>query len=120
MIKSMNIAWWVERWNDLHSNKTAILFEGGRITYQELHGRANRAACWLQSLGLRKGDRVVVMMKNCPEFIELYLACARLGTIFVPVNFRLTLPELTHIVENAQPRIVVFGGEFMAQGDRFL
>jgi len=112
MIKSMNIAWWVERWNDLHPTKTAILFEGRRITYRDLHGRANRAACWLQSLGLRKGDRVVVMLKNCPEFIELYLACARLGAIFVPVNFRLTVPELTHIVENAQPRMVVFGGEF--------
>jgi fatty-acyl-CoA synthase len=112
MIKSTNIAWWVERWNDLHPKKTAILFEGLRITYSELHGRANRTACWLQSLGIRKGDRVVVMMKNCPEFIELYLACARLGVLFVPVNFRLTAPELAHIVKNAQPRIVVFGGEY--------
>jgi len=112
MIKSMNIGWWVERWSGLHPEKTAIFFEGLRITYSNLHGRANRTACWLQSLGLRKGDRVVVMLKNCPEFIELYLACARLGAIFVPVNFRLTAPELAHIVENAQPRIIVFGSEY--------
>ena len=112
MIKSTNIAWWVERWNDLHPDKAAILFEGLRITYKELHARANRTACWLQSAGIRKGDRVVVILKNCPEFIELYLACARLGAIFVPVNVRLTVPELVHIVENAQPRMVVFGSEY--------
>jgi len=112
MIKSTNIAGWVERWNDLHPDKAAILFEGLRITYSELHGRANRTACWLQSVGIRKRDRVVVIMKNCPEFIELYLACARLGAIFVPVNFRLTAPEVLHIIENAQPRMVVFSSEY--------
>lgn len=55
---------------------------------------------------------MVVILKNCPEFIELYLACARLGAVFVPVNFRLTAPEAAHIVDNAQPRIAVFGGEY--------
>jgi len=115
MIKSMNIGWWVERWSDLHPDKTAILFEGLRITYSELHGRANRTACWLQSQGIRQGDRVIVILKNCPEFVELYLACARLGAIFVPVNFRLTSPEMAHIIQNAQPRMVVFGSEY---GDR--
>jgi len=112
MIKSMNIAWWVERWRDLHPNKTAICFEDLKISYSELHARANQAACWLQSLGIQKGDRVAVILKNCPEFVELYLACARLGAIFVPVNFRLTAPEAVHITENAQPRVIVFGDEY--------
>jgi fatty-acyl-CoA synthase len=112
MIKSMNIAWWVQRWNELHPEKIAILFEGRKITYLELHGRANRVSCWLQSLGIEKGDRVAVMMRNCPEFIDLYLACARLGAIFVPINFRLTGPELTYILKNAQPRLFVFGEAF--------
>lgn len=67
----MNIAWWVQRWNELHPEKIAILFEGRKITYLELHGRANRVSCWLQSLGIEKGDRVAVMMRNCPEFIDL-------------------------------------------------
>ena len=108
MIKSMNIAWWVQRWRELHPDKTAILYEGSRITYRELHHRANRVSCWLQSLGIQKGDRVGVMMRNCPEFIDLYLACARLGAIFVPINFRLTGPELHYILGNAQPRLFVF------------
>ncbi|MCP4578428.1 MAG: long-chain fatty acid--CoA ligase [Deltaproteobacteria bacterium] len=108
----MNIAWWVQRWNELHPEKIAVLFEGDKITYKELHGRANRVSCWLQSLGIEKGDRVAVMMRNCPEFIDLYLACARLGAIFVPINFRLTGPELTYILKNAQPRLFVFGDAF--------
>ncbi|EFK11418.1 putative long-chain-fatty-acid--CoA ligase [delta proteobacterium NaphS2] len=105
----MNIAWWVQRWKELHPEKAAILFEGSTITYHELHLRANRVSCWLQSLGIEKGDRVAVMMRNCPEFIDLYLACARLGAIFVPINFRLTGPELKYILGNAQPRLFVFG-----------
>ena len=111
MIKSMNIAWWVQRWKELHPEKAAVLFEGSTITYHELHRRANRVSCWLQSLGIEKGDRVAVMMRNCPEFIDLYLACARLGAIFVPINFRLTGPELDYILKNAQPRLFVFGKE---------
>jgi len=105
----MNIAWWVQRWKELHPEKAAILFEGSTITYRELHLRANRVSCWLQSLGIEKGDRVAAMMRNCPEFIDLYLACARLGAIFVPINFRLTVPELRYILQNAQPRLFVFG-----------
>ena len=113
MSKNMNIAWWVQRWCQLYPEKPAILGEGLCITYKELHGRANRTARWLQSMGLKKGDRVGVMMRNCPEFIDLYLACARLGVIFVPVNFRLTAAELAYILENARPRIFLFSAEFV-------
>jgi len=105
----MDIAWWVQRWSELHPDKTAILFKGVRISYLELHGRANRTSCWLQSLGIEKGDRVAVMMNNCPEFIDIYLACARLGAIFIPVNFRLAGQELDYTLKNSRPRLFVFG-----------
>jgi fatty-acyl-CoA synthase len=108
MIKSMNIAWWVQRWSDLQPLKPALLFEGAVFSYRDLHERANRASCWLQSLGIEKGDRVAVMLENCPEFIELYLACARLGALFVPINFRLAAPELEYTLRNAGPRLFVF------------
>ena len=114
MIRSMNIAWWVQRWGDLHPDKLAIIFEEEHITYADLHRRANRASCWLQSLGIEKGDRVAVMLNNCPEFIELFLACARLGAIFVPLNFRSAPPELDYFLKNCRPRLFVFGYEFLA------
>ena len=113
MIRSMNIAWWVQRWGDLHPDKAAIIFEEEQITYSELNQRANRASCWLQSLGIEKGDRVAVMLNNCPEFIELFLACARLGAIFVPLNFRSAPPELDYFLKNCRPRLFVFGQEFI-------
>ena len=112
MIRSMNIAWWVQRWGDLHPDKAAIIFEEEQITYFELNQRANRASCWLQSLGIEKGDRVAAMLNNCPEFIEIFLACARLGAIFVPLNFRSAPPELEYFLKNCRPRLFVFGWEF--------
>ena len=113
MIRSMNIAWWVQRWSDLHPDKPAVIFEEEQITYAQLNQRANRTSCWLQSLGIEKGDRVAIMLNNCPEFIELFLACARLGAIFVPLNFRSAPPELDYFLKNCRPRLFVFGREFM-------
>ncbi len=112
MIKSMNIAWWVERWSELNPQKTALIFEEEHISYLELHQRANRTSCWLQSLGIEKGDRVAVMLENCPQFLELYLACSRLGAIFVPVNFRLAAPELDYTLKNSRPRLFVYGEDY--------
>jgi fatty-acyl-CoA synthase len=112
MIKSMNIAWWVQRWSELHPAKPAIFFEGREISYLQLHQSADQTSCWLQSLGIEKGDRVALMLENRPEFIELYLACSRLGAIFVPVNFRLAAPELDYTLRNSRPRLFVFGSAY--------
>ncbi|MBU0970468.1 MAG: AMP-binding protein, partial [Proteobacteria bacterium] len=109
MIKSMNIAWWVQRWAELLPDKPAILFEGQTISYRMLCRRADRTSCWLQSIGIEKGDRVAVMLSNCPEFLDLFLACSRLGAIFVPVNFRITSTELDYFIKNCRPRLFVHG-----------
>jgi len=113
MIKSMNIAWWVQRWSELHPEKNAVIFEEKAISYRDLHRRADRTACWLQSLGIEKGDRVAALMTNCPEFLEIFLACSRLGAIFVPVNFRLAQPELEYTLRNSRPRLFVFSERYM-------
>ena len=113
MIKSMNIAWWVKRWSVLHPQKTAIIYEDSKTSYIELHQKVNQACCWLQSLGIEKGDRVAVMLSNCPEFLELYLACSRLGALFVPVNYRLAAPELDYTLSNSRPRLFIFGSEYV-------
>ena len=113
MIRSMNIACCVQRWSELHPQKPALIFEEQTINYDQLNRRFNSTACWLQSIGIEKGDRIAVMLRNEPEFIELYLACALLGAIFVPVNFRLVLHELAYILENARPRLFVFDPEYI-------
>lgn len=112
MVKSMNVAWWVERWASFRPARTAMIFEGETFTYSDLDRRANRTSCWLQDLGIEKGDRVVIFLHNCPEFIELYLACARIGAIFVPVNFRLAPPELDYILRSSRPGLLVYGTDY--------
>ena len=74
MIKSMNIACWVQRWSELHPEKPAVIFEGDTISYASLHQRANKTSCWLQAVGIEKGDRVAVMLNNGVEFIEIFLS----------------------------------------------
>ena len=108
----MNIAWWVQRWAELTPDKPAIIFEEQTISYQALCRRADRTSCWLQSIGIEKGDRVAVMLNNCPEFLDLFLACARLGAIFVPINFRITSVELDYFIKNCRPRLFVHGDGF--------
>lgn len=112
MIKSMNTAWWVQRWADLTPDKPALVFEGKNISYKELCNRADRTSCWLQSIGIEKGDRVAVMLNNCPEFIDLFLACSRLGAIFVPINFRSASVELDYFIKNCRPRLFVHQDDF--------
>jgi len=112
MIKSMNIAFWVQRWRELHPDKPAIIFNDQTITYRELLARSNRTAAWMQSLGIEKGDRVAVMLANSLVFIDVFLACSRLGAIFVPINYRITAAELKHPITNARPRLFIFDPSF--------
>jgi len=107
----MNIAWWVQRWAELTPDKAAIVFEDQTISYKALCRRADRTSCWLQSIGIEKGDRVAVMLNNCPEFLDLFLACSRLGAIFVPINFRITSVELDYFIKNCRPRLFIHGAE---------
>ncbi|MCF8083701.1 MAG: AMP-binding protein [Deltaproteobacteria bacterium] len=114
MFRSMNMGWLVKRWSELQPHKIALWFEGQGICYAELNVRVDQVCCWMESLGLSKGDRVGAMMNNCPEFLEIYLACSRLGAIFVPVNYRLATAELDYTLMDAQPRLLVFGAEYEA------
>jgi fatty-acyl-CoA synthase len=108
MIQSMNIACWVQRWSELHPDKPAVIFEGDTINYACLHRRANKTSCWLQAVGIEKGDRVAVMLNNGIEFIEIFLACSRLGAIFVPLNARVSARELDYYLRNSRPRLFIY------------
>lgn len=108
----MNIAWWVQRWSELHPHKTAVIYENEEISYLALRQRMDHTAGWLQSKGIEKGARVAVMLRNCPEFISLYLACARIGAIFVPISTRSTASEIDYFLTNSEPNLFVFGSDY--------
>ena len=88
-------------------NRRAITFEGTTLTYRELQDRIDRVAIVLRDGGIRAGDRVGYLGFNHPAFIETLFAAARLGAIFVPLNFRLTGPELEFIVNDAGCHTIV-------------
>jgi acyl-CoA synthetase (AMP-forming)/AMP-acid ligase II len=84
-----------------------------RMTYGELDERVRRLANGLlRDLRLGKGDRVAVLAKNCIEYMEVYYACARVGLIVQPLNWRLGVPELQKIVAGGEPRALVFSEEY--------
>ena len=82
------------------------------FTYPETNKRVNRLAHSLLSLGLNKGDRVAVLLENCVEFVEIYLATAKTGLVIVPINFRLIGPDVEYIVNNSDAQALIAHDEF--------
>ena len=93
--------------------KTAFIFGRDSVTYEELNQRVNRLANSLLGFGLKKGDRVAVILHNSPGFYEVYFACAKTGAIFVPVNNLLKKSELEQILTYLNPRFVFFDREYL-------
>jgi fatty-acyl-CoA synthase len=85
----------------------ALTFEGDTWTYAEMLGRIDRFATVLADGGISSGDRVAYLGLNHPNFFVTMFAAARLGATFVPLNFRLTGPELSFIVDDAGVHTIV-------------
>ncbi len=91
----------------MQPDKTALRFLGHTTTWRELDHRVTRLAGALSRRGVGFGDRVLILMLNRPEFIEAMLAANRLGAIAVPVNFRMTPPEVAFLVSDCEAGVIV-------------
>jgi len=80
-------------------------------TFGEIEDTSNRIARALAGREFESGDRLCVHLANCVEFIELFLACVKLGVIFVPINILYRDREIEHIVRDAEPKAVIGAGE---------
>ncbi len=78
-----------------------------KLTYAELDKRIDRLTGALAKLGIGQGDRVALLAPNCAEYFELQFACGRLGAIMLPLNWRLTVPELEYILGDSTPKLLV-------------
>ncbi len=104
---SIKVYDWIHKNADVLPAKTAVhdLDKGVKLSYAELDERTGRLAAFLRDeLRVGKRDRVSVLSLNSPEMLELQFACMRLGAIFVPLNFRLAVPELEYIVGDCEPK----------------
>jgi len=94
--------------------KTAVIYEGEPVTYGELNERVNRCAHYFRRKGIRKGDRVAVLLLNCVEFLEAYFASAKLGAIFVPLNWRMVARELEYQIKDCGARMLLLHDSFVS------
>ncbi len=94
--------------------KVAIKDAQRTYTYPQLNRRTNQLAHSLLGLGLAKGDKVAVLLENCLEIVEIYLATAKTGLIIVPINFRLSSDEVEYIANNSDAKAMVVHDQFAA------
>ncbi len=88
--------------------------QAATLTFGELAARSNRLARLLVTRGLQRGDRLGFFLPNRVEFIDLFLACLKLGVIVVPINVLYREREITHIVSDAEPLAIVTTKELAA------
>ncbi len=81
--------------------------DGTELTAGELLGRANQLVHALRGFGLAPGDRVATVLPNCPEAIEIYLACLQAGLYLVPINHHLVASEIAYILKDSGARVFV-------------
>ena len=117
MVHMSRIAFdWLEKIVTMWPEKTALvdLFTNRSYTYRQFNIRANRlATAWQAKWGILKGDRVAILAKNCTEFLEAYFAAQKIGAILVPINCRLTGPEILYMLNDSSPKGMVLGEDFL-------
>ena len=89
-----------------YPDRPAVETAGRARTYRELNDRVNRAVVMLRDFEVARGDRVAILSENRPEYLELELACAKLGAILACQNWRLAPPELRHCIRLVSPKLV--------------
>lgn len=102
----MDLSHWIERHARFAPGAVAIRFEGAAISYAELARRVARAAAVLAGLGVKRDDAVAWLGLNHPAVLVLLFACARLGAMLVPLNWRLAPPEHARVLADCPPRVL--------------
>jgi long-chain acyl-CoA synthetase len=111
---SYNLARLAEQSFENHGDRESLFFEERWYRSGELHDRSCRLATGFTELGIEPGDRVVVMMANCPEVGIAYAALWRAGAAITPAIFLLSVEELHHILDDSEARAVLTTPEFLA------
>lgn len=92
---------------DARPGAPALTFEGRTWTFSQLHESCSRSAQALREAGVKPGDRVALLAKNCAESFELMFACNMIGAVMTGLNWRLSAREIAAIVADASPKVVV-------------
>ncbi|MGW0333691.1 fatty acid--CoA ligase [Streptomyces sp. NPDC003011] len=91
---------------------TAVLCEGRSLTYEQLHRESNRVAHAIHAAGLAPGTRVAYLGKESEHYYEILFGCAKSETVLVPINWRLTAPEVSHILQDSGSELLFLEEDF--------
>ena len=109
------IAEWIDHHAGATPGKTAIRFGNHDISYAALAQRVERLASALAAAGVRRESSVAWLGFNSPEMLALLFACARIGAMFMPLNWRLAAPEHKQMLEDCMPAVLFVEPDFVAQ-----
>ena len=112
---------WISHHAGRRPQRLAIddLHTGRKLSYAALDARIGRLTAALAARGIAKGDRIALLAPNCAEYFELQFACGRLGAIMLPLNWRLTVPELDYILGDSNPKLLIHDKAFAEQAAAF-
>src|SRR4030088_3501966 len=103
----MDLSDLIERNAAFTPDKSATIFEGVILSYAAFSARIERMACALKfEFGVSRGDRVAILSLNRPDYLVLLYACARLGALLVPLNWRLAIAEQLFILSDATVKML--------------
>ena len=107
--------------------KEFSLNEGGtdaklrkELTWGEFDSKANRVANYLLSRGVKKGDKVAILLMNCLEWLPIYFGVLKTGALAVPMNYRYTAEEIRYCLDLSDASYLIFGQEFVSRIEEIL
>jgi len=103
-----------------HPEKIGVVSGSVKLSFGDFNRRVNSLANALIDLGLRRQDRVAVLLDSSHQYLELYFAVPKAGGVIVPLNTALSVPEMTYILNHAEVKMLVFGERFAALVDSLL
>src|SRR5579863_7294298 len=92
--------------------KIAIRTKDGGVTYSDLTANVNRCAGLLSRLGLERGDRMLMVVKDCPAFFYLFWGAIKAGVVPVPLNTLLRSASYTYMIDDSDAAALVYSPEF--------
>jgi fatty-acyl-CoA synthase len=107
----------VRHWAREKPTETALQQDQRALTFAELNERTARIASWLEAAGLGKGDRIAWLGKNSLSYFTLFYGAARAGIIMAPIGWRLTPPEIAHVLADGGAKLLVYEKAFASAAE---
>ncbi|MFP4668222.1 MAG: long-chain-fatty-acid--CoA ligase [Desulfosalsimonas sp.] len=109
----MNLAELPEKEIERFGEHVSVIFRDQKWTNLQMRKSSKRLANALKSLGVEKGDRVIIQMPNCPEVLQSFLAVYTVGAIVVPINFMVGEPETAYIYRDTGAKVIISSRDFL-------